>query len=80
MGYPGSSRHFREMLETVRWEDMDIEYNNKENMFAFMGIGRHLSQTEDGRKMGAELSPWCGLSKVDKRMLEEEGIEKSWVS
>lgn len=65
------------MLETVRWEDMDIEYVNKENMFAFMGIGRHLSQTEEGRKMGAELTPWCDLSKVDKRMLEEDGKEKS---
>jgi hypothetical protein len=58
------------MLETVRWEDMDLEYMDKQNLYSFMGVGRHLCQTERGREMGAELSPYCDMSLIDKRMLD----------
>lgn len=67
--YAGSSRHYREMLKAVRWEDFDLDYG-RGNRYAFMGIGRHLSQTEKGREMGLELSDYCKVERVDPRMLD----------
>lgn len=54
----------------MRWEDMDIEYMDKQNIYSFMGVGRHLCQTQYGREMGVELSPYCDMSLIDKRMLD----------
>lgn len=67
--YAGSSRHYREMLKRVRWEDFDLEYGTG-NRYAFMGIGRHLCQTKKGREMGLELSDYCKVERVDPRMLD----------
>jgi hypothetical protein len=58
------------MVGSVRWEDMDIEYMDKQNIYSFMGVGRHLCQTQYGREMGVELSPYCDMSLIDKRMLD----------
>ena len=58
------------MVGSVRWEDMDIEYMDTQNMYSFMGIGRHLCQTEYGKEMGAEMSPYCDLALIDKRILD----------
>jgi hypothetical protein len=66
--YAGSSMHYREMIATPRWEDMDIDYGLTGNMFAFMGIGRHMCQTEEGKKKGIDASPYCNLARVDPRM------------
>ncbi|GME64935.1 hypothetical protein GTA08_BOTSDO02290 [Neofusicoccum parvum] len=61
--YCGHSLHYRDMLSSVRWEDMDIRYTNKCNRFAFMGIGRPLSQVREG----SDISPYFGLQRIDKR-------------
>lgn len=66
--YAGSSQHYREMISRVRWEDMDIEYWNKYNKYAFMGIGRHMCQSKDGIKSGVDPSPYCDSKRVDTRM------------
>lgn len=66
--YAGSSMHYCEMVKKPRWEDMDIEYGDKENMFSFMGIGRHLCQSEVGREKGIDPSPYCTIERVDPRM------------
>jgi hypothetical protein len=68
--YAGSSMHYREMLASPRWEDMDIEYGYKSNMYAFMGIGRHMCQTEEGRKAGISASPYTDVKRVDPRMID----------
>lgn len=68
--YAGSSRHYREMMKLVRWEDMDIVYKNRLNRYAFMGIGRHMAQTKEGREKGIELSDYAQVERVDPRMLD----------
>ncbi|KAL4724306.1 hypothetical protein ACLX1H_008919 [Fusarium chlamydosporum] len=42
--YGGSRHHFREILETFRTEDFDIEYRSV-NRFRFMGNGRTLKES-----------------------------------
>ncbi|TVY93944.1 putative sterigmatocystin biosynthesis monooxygenase [Lachnellula willkommii] len=68
--YAGSSMHYREMISRVRWEDMEIDYLNKHNKFAFMGIGRHMSQSEEGRNLGLSPSPYYRAERIDPRMLD----------
>jgi len=65
--YPGSSMHYREMLSRVRWEDYDIEYAQK-NRYAFMGVGRHMVQTDARTELGLDPSPYTKLEAVDKRI------------
>jgi len=65
--YPGSSLHYREMLSDVRWEDYDIEYSHP-NRYAFMGVGRHLAQSETGKAMGIDPSPYTKMENVDQRI------------
>ncbi|KAI9872864.1 MAG: hypothetical protein M1830_001115, partial [Pleopsidium flavum] len=37
--YPGSRLHFMQLLEDPRYEDYEIEYVDKKNMFSFLGNG-----------------------------------------
>jgi len=46
--YAGSLMHYRTLISQVRWEDMDLEYQNKYNKYAFMGIGRHIVRRRRG--------------------------------
>lgn len=73
--YCGSSPHYREMLRLVRWEDMDIVYKNKLNRYSFMGIGRHLAQTEKGEKMGVRKSEYVNVESIDPRILDTKSPE-----
>jgi hypothetical protein len=45
--WPGSRLHFLKVMEGVRWEDWEIEYEN-ENCFAFLGNGFEVRES-DGR-------------------------------
>ncbi|MCJ1472259.1 hypothetical protein MMC13_000906 [Lambiella insularis] len=65
--YPGSSLHYRDVLKTPRWEDFDIETSHK-NRFAFMGVGRHLAQSEVGKAMGVDRAPYTKMESVDMRI------------
>jgi hypothetical protein len=66
--YAGSSTHYQTLIGQVRWEDMDLEYQNKYNKYAFMGIGRHMCQTKEGIEKGVNPSPYCDIKRVDPRM------------
>ena len=37
--WPGSTLHFLEVLETTRWEDYDVKYNENVNRWSFLGNG-----------------------------------------
>lgn len=37
--WPGSSNHYLEVIKTPRYEHFDIEYSNKQNMWASLGMG-----------------------------------------
>ncbi|TVY37816.1 putative sterigmatocystin biosynthesis monooxygenase [Lachnellula subtilissima] len=68
--YAGSTVHYIEMISNVRWEDMDLDYLNKQNKYAFMGIGRHMCQTEEGRAAGMSSSTYYRPDRIDPRILD----------
>jgi len=37
--WPGSALHFQDVIRHPRWEDWEIKYMNKHNMFAYLGLG-----------------------------------------
>lgn len=45
--WPGSSLHFRQLLEEPRWEDYEIEYHHS-NRFKFLGNGRTEEEMTEG--------------------------------
>lgn len=51
--YPGTMKHFAVMLQTIRGEHFDVEYDDPENWFAFYGSGRSL---EEARKPNAYMN------------------------
>ena len=53
--YPGSRLHFLRLLEKPRFEDYDIQYDNEEDMFAFMGNGFHVCE-----KDGSDITWYLG--------------------
>lgn len=63
--WPGSSLHYCEMVSSPRWEDFNIEYQNKLNMFAFMGLGFTQNQVDE-----TDLSPY----------ITKEGLEQKFYS
>lgn len=44
--WPGSRLHFLRLLEKVRFEDFDIEYEDDENMWSFLGNGFHVCERD----------------------------------
>jgi hypothetical protein len=65
--YPGSTLHYIEMINNPRWEDYNIEYNEKGNMWRFMGIGMVPQQ----KKHGQDLSYYVHEEDIDPLWLEE---------
>ncbi|KAH8901434.1 monooxygenase [Thozetella sp. PMI_491] len=61
--WPGSSLHFCELVRTPRYEDFDIKYQNKANMWEFLGLGFIKNQmVENG-----DLSPYINEQEVDRK-------------
>ena len=61
--YPGSRLHFLRLLEKPRFEDYEIEYDDPEDMFAFMGNGFHVCE-----KNGSDITWYLGAPKKDVDM------------
>lgn len=64
--WPGSSLHYCEMTSSPRFEDYEIRYQNKQNMWAFMGLGFTNNQVTEG----GDLSPY----------ITNDGLEKKFYS
>lgn len=60
--WPGSSLHYCEMVESPRYEDFNIKYQDRANMFAFMGLGFTRNQVEEG-----DLSPYMSKDVLEKK-------------
>ena len=62
--WPGSSMHYQQAIAQPRYEDFDIEYNDK-NPWAFLGLG----YTVENRKgVGeADCSPYLNLNNIDPK-------------
>ncbi|KAK4499757.1 hypothetical protein PRZ48_007943 [Zasmidium cellare] len=66
--WPGSSLHYCEMIETPRYEDFDIKYENPANMFAFMGLGFTRNQVAEN----GDLAPYMNDEVLEKKFYSFE--------
>ncbi|KAI8931470.1 hypothetical protein NX059_011138 [Plenodomus lindquistii] len=69
--WPGSSNHYSEVIETPRYEDFEIEYQNT-NMWAHLGMGyavRNVHYPE------ADVSPYLALENMDSKWLKAIGYD-----
>ncbi|KAL7952621.1 hypothetical protein V8C34DRAFT_298941 [Trichoderma compactum] len=69
--------HFRTLIQNPRWEDMDFQYLDKRNRYAFMGIGRHYVQTKEARRLGIDPSPYHNMERIDKLFLPKVEIVRN---
>ena len=69
--WPGSSLHYIEMVETPRWEDYNINYENPHNMFAFMGLGFTQNQVVEN----GDLSPYLNKVELEEKFYTFEPSE-----
>ncbi|KAK5443483.1 hypothetical protein LTS15_010628 [Exophiala xenobiotica] len=58
--WPGSRLHFLRLLEKPRFEDFDIEYDESEDMFSFLGNGFHVCERD-----GSDLTWYMGQPEKD---------------
>ncbi|KAK4948538.1 hypothetical protein LTR10_012542 [Elasticomyces elasticus] len=75
--WPGTRISFLRMLEKVRFEDFDIEYDDADDMFGFLGNGFHV-----GERDGSDITWYMGtpkkevdLEKVRRIMDGTKGVE-----
>lgn len=61
--WPGSSLHYCEMVASPRYEDYNIKYEERANMFAFMGLGFTKNQVQEG----GDLSPYMTKHVLEKK-------------
>lgn len=57
--YPGSRLHFMRLLESPRFEDFEIEYEDRNDMFSFLGNGFHTLESD-----GSDISWYLGTLKA----------------
>ncbi|KAJ3549749.1 hypothetical protein NM208_g333 [Fusarium decemcellulare] len=63
--WAGSSLHFCELVKEPRYEDFDIEYQNRSNMWEFLGLGF----TKDMLREGGDLSPYLSMNELDMEFI-----------
>lgn len=75
--WPGSRLHFMRLMEKVRFEDYEIEYENEDNMWGFLGCGFHVCERD-----GSDITWYLGKPQheVDEKSILEtmdglKGIE-----
>ncbi|VUC25603.1 unnamed protein product [Clonostachys rosea] len=61
--WPGSSLQFNELIKEPRYEDFEIQYQNKHNRWEFLGLGFTKEMLEDG----SDMSPYIGIDEIDER-------------
>ncbi|RDW92473.1 flavin-binding monooxygenase-like protein [Coleophoma crateriformis] len=66
--YPGSSLHYMQLIEQPRYEDYNITYRNKHNMWAFLGLG--FTMENRLALQGSDQSPYLSEEKIDPKWLE----------
>lgn len=72
--WPGSALHYRQILETPRWEDYEVQSRDEQNMFSWMGLGF----VKEHRIPGADLGFYLSVEKIDPLWGEE--IRRSYTS
>lgn len=78
--YPGSRCHFLKLVEHVRWEDFDVEWDAEQagNMWAFLGNGfnaiEHVEEEDNNWYLG-EPEKEVDMDAVRKMMQSVPGTE-----
>ncbi|RSL66611.1 hypothetical protein CEP51_012797 [Fusarium floridanum] len=67
--WPGSALHFREALSEPRWEDMEIEYHNRQNRFEYLGYG--YSPVDLNPDPTTDRCPYLSMENLDPRFYED---------
>ncbi|KAK2747146.1 hypothetical protein FQN57_002403 [Myotisia sp. PD_48] len=65
--WPGSSEHYIELVSTPRFEDYNITYQNKKNMWSFLGLGK----VPGNLVVDGDHSPYLSVDVIDPKWLEE---------
>lgn len=65
--WPGSSLHYVQLISQPRFEDYEIEYANKRNMWNFLGLGKVPANVTEG----ADHSPYICREAIDPLWIEE---------
>ena len=65
--YPGSRLHFLRLLENPRYEDYEIEYEDEEDMFGFLGDGFHVCERD-----GSDITWYLG---APRKKVDEEWVK-----
>jgi hypothetical protein len=63
--WSGSSLHYIELIKEPRWEDYEIIYQNKKNMWTFLGMGMALADVTPG----ADRAPYLSLDNIDPKWM-----------
>ena len=63
--YPGSRLHFLRLIENVRWEDYEIEYDF-DDMWAYMGNGFHVCERD-----GSDITWYMGRPNTE--------VDRNWI-
>lgn len=64
--WPGSSMHYQEVIDTPRYEDMEIRRNDKGNPWAFLGMGYAMANKIEG----SDWSPYISVDAMDPQWVE----------
>jgi len=59
--WPGSALHYQDVVRHPRWEDWNIKYMNKHNMFAYLGLGFTMAE----RDPNADKAPYMNIDRLD---------------
>jgi hypothetical protein len=62
--WPGSSMHYQQVIERPRYEDMHMEYFDK-NPWAHLGMGWTVENRAGAQ--GADCSPYLNINNIDPK-------------
>nr|KMM71314.1 monooxygenase [Coccidioides posadasii RMSCC 3488] len=65
--WPGSSLHYIELIKEPRFEDYSITYQNKKNMWSFLGLGKVPANVIPN----SDHSPYLSVEAIDPVWLDE---------
>ncbi|TKA22440.1 putative sterigmatocystin biosynthesis monooxygenase stcW [Salinomyces thailandicus] len=68
--WPGSSIHYQQVIASPRYEDMQIEYRDK-NIWAHLGMGFTIENRKGVEE--ADCSPYLNLNNIDPKWYEATG-------
>ncbi|RMZ31550.1 hypothetical protein D0859_04322 [Hortaea werneckii] len=68
--WPGSSMHYQQVISQPRYEDFEIQYNDK-NIWAFLGMGYTVENRQGPKE--ADCSPYLNINNIDPKWYEATG-------